>query len=226
MGWGSGVLALKDAHYGPGRGPIWLDELHCSGEEETLLECPRFPWGKSNCGHSEDASVRCTAPGDSAFIRRAQNPIYTWARSPPQTNGQHAKNAKDILPVGCGIQTNVSVWLEAFNVEKKAIAAQPRVIGGSEFKLGPIPWQASLRIRSHAGKSVHWCGAVVLSPLLILTAGHCLQDYAKEAYFIRVGDYDTELDEGTEQEVPIEEIYLHEEFNVGTYLNHDISLVK
>jgi V8-like Glu-specific endopeptidase len=43
------------------------------------------------------------------------------------------------------------------------------------------------------GKSVHWCGAAVISPLHILTAGHCMQDYTKGAYFIRVGDHDTEV---------------------------------
>lgn len=48
-------------------------------------------------------------------------------------------------------------------------------------------------MRSGGGKSVHWCGAIVISPFHILTAGHCLRDYNKAAYFIRVGDYDTEV---------------------------------
>jgi hypothetical protein len=52
--------------------------------------------------------------------------------------------------------------------------------------------QASVRVRT-GGKSVHWCGAAVISPLHILTAGHCMQDYTKGAYFIRVGDHDTEV---------------------------------
>lgn len=42
-------------------------------------------------------------------------------------------------------------------------------------------------------KSVHWCGAVVISPVHVLTAGHCLIEYTKDVYFVRVGDHDTEV---------------------------------
>lgn len=52
--------------------------------------------------------------------------------------------------------------------------------------------QASLRVRTSI-KSLHWCGAVVISPLHILTSAHCLQDYTKSAYFVRAGDFDTEV---------------------------------
>ena len=34
----------------------------CTGEEETLLDCPRVPElnvGESDCTHSENAGVRC-----------------------------------------------------------------------------------------------------------------------------------------------------------------------
>ncbi|XP_071446908.1 uncharacterized protein [Hetaerina americana] len=232
LGWGSGVLALKEAHYGPGKGPIWLDELHCSGQEEKIIDCPRFPWGKNNCGHKEDASVKCTPPGDEGNIitaaRSTLSPWRTMKESRPSP-----MSASDILPSGCSLQVNTSEWLRAFGVVQgnghhlsNSLEAQPRVTGGKEFQMGPIPWQASLRVRTGPGKSVHWCGAVVLSPLLALTAGHCIQDYSKEAYVLRVGDFDAKLDEGTEQEVAIEEVYLHEDFNKGAYLNNDIALLK
>ena len=41
---------------------ILLDDLVCSGNETSLLDCPRVPSagvGVSDCSHSEDAGVRC-----------------------------------------------------------------------------------------------------------------------------------------------------------------------
>ena len=42
-----------------GSGQIWLDDLACSGTEETLDECTHPGWGNHNCGHDEDVGVSC-----------------------------------------------------------------------------------------------------------------------------------------------------------------------
>ncbi|XP_007494127.2 macrophage receptor MARCO [Monodelphis domestica] len=44
---------------GGGIGEIWLDNVECSGLENTLWECQKNAWGSHNCGHSEDAGVAC-----------------------------------------------------------------------------------------------------------------------------------------------------------------------
>ncbi|CAI8006190.1 Deleted in malignant brain tumors 1 protein [Geodia barretti] len=52
-------MALSFAHFGPGRGPIHLDDLGCNGNEVSLLECPHIGVGNHNCRHLEDAGVDC-----------------------------------------------------------------------------------------------------------------------------------------------------------------------
>lgn len=43
----------------PGRGPIHLDDMNCTGKEENLWECPATQ-DENDCGHKEDAGVVCS----------------------------------------------------------------------------------------------------------------------------------------------------------------------
>lgn len=53
------AVAYGHAHYGDGTGPIYFDELGCTGSEPNLFSCLHYPLGYHDCSHGEDAGVQC-----------------------------------------------------------------------------------------------------------------------------------------------------------------------
>ena len=62
LGFGPAIAALERAHYGPGSGQIWLDNVDCTGTELTIGDCSHNEWGYNDCEHTEDAGVQCSRP--------------------------------------------------------------------------------------------------------------------------------------------------------------------
>ncbi|KAL0992696.1 hypothetical protein UPYG_G00096910 [Umbra pygmaea] len=58
---GSAVSAPKNAFFGQGSDPTWMDNVKCSGSERDLKQCPHNGFGREDCSHSEDAGVICSA---------------------------------------------------------------------------------------------------------------------------------------------------------------------
>lgn len=56
--------------FGRGTGPIHLDDVGCSGEEDNLLDCPHTT--NHNCLHHEDVGVRCLPPREYNIILSVQ----------------------------------------------------------------------------------------------------------------------------------------------------------
>ena len=52
------AVAFSSAHFGAGAGPIYLDNVDCTGRESNLLECSHSSFVTCS-SHSEDAGVRC-----------------------------------------------------------------------------------------------------------------------------------------------------------------------
>uniref|UniRef100_A0A3B1J2P4 SRCR domain-containing protein n=1 Tax=Astyanax mexicanus TaxID=7994 RepID=A0A3B1J2P4_ASTMX len=60
LGCGEAVDTFHESYFGSGSGPIWMDNVHCSGSESTLINCESAGWGVHNCDHSKDAGVICS----------------------------------------------------------------------------------------------------------------------------------------------------------------------
>ena len=61
LGYSYALLARRSSYYGEGSGPIWLDNVQCTGRENSIGECYHSGWGvySSACNHSRDAGVVC-----------------------------------------------------------------------------------------------------------------------------------------------------------------------
>ena len=59
LGYANALYARTSAYYGPGTGPIWMNNVACTGSENSLFTC-YFDWYTSDKSHYEDAGVICS----------------------------------------------------------------------------------------------------------------------------------------------------------------------
>lgn len=51
-------------HFEGSNGPIWLDDVNCSGKEASFIQCSRRQWGRHDCSHREDVGLTCYPDSD------------------------------------------------------------------------------------------------------------------------------------------------------------------
>ncbi|XP_049595983.1 lysyl oxidase homolog 3B isoform X2 [Syngnathus scovelli] len=62
LGFGSAKEAMTGGRMGQGVGPIYMNEVKCSGLERSIWNCPFKNITSEDCQHTEDAAVRCNVP--------------------------------------------------------------------------------------------------------------------------------------------------------------------
>uniref|UniRef100_A0AC35GFG1 Uncharacterized protein n=1 Tax=Panagrolaimus sp. PS1159 TaxID=55785 RepID=A0AC35GFG1_9BILA len=102
---------------------------------------------------------------------------------------------------GCGTQT-LTRSSDTSNLRRFR-----RIVGGVTTLPGSYPWVASLKFKNGY---VQHCGATVISETHLITAAHCFEeDKEMSDFIIIVGDWDSEVDEGTEQEFNISRLHFY-----------------
>uniref|UniRef100_A0A182PHK4 Scavenger receptor class A n=1 Tax=Anopheles epiroticus TaxID=199890 RepID=A0A182PHK4_9DIPT len=202
----NGTAEVRKSVYPPGTGQIWLDQVACNGTETSIEDCVHWHWGEHNCGHAEDVGVRC-----GVYIPTKARAARLRATR-PNPRFDFVERSRKIHPDTCG-----RVLVDP-TLRKPTYGA--RVVHGSETVYGHHPWQASLRV-----KTLHWCGAVLITRYHVLTAAHCLIGYPKSTYRVRIGDYHTAAFDQAELDIFIENTYIHEQFREGHHMSNDIAVV-
>ncbi|XP_064417053.1 neurotrypsin isoform X2 [Latimeria chalumnae] len=67
LGFKYGKSTLEGS-FGGGKGPIWLDDVSCSGRESTFYQCAKREWGKHDCTHQEDVEIICHGDSENQGI--------------------------------------------------------------------------------------------------------------------------------------------------------------
>ncbi|KAJ8319512.1 hypothetical protein KUTeg_004603 [Tegillarca granosa] len=101
-----------------------------------------------------------------------------------------------------------------------------RIVGGQVANKGSWPWMATINVLLPFGGSEHICGGTLIAKQWILTSAHCFDKTRNpKRYEVRLGDYNLNVKEKSEQTFSITKIILHSQYVSGNHAN-DIALVK
>ncbi|KAH0624353.1 hypothetical protein JD844_031747 [Phrynosoma platyrhinos] len=60
LGFSGPARLASEGEFASGQGFILLDDVACTGTEQSLFDCPHSNWGQHDCSHEEDVGVHCS----------------------------------------------------------------------------------------------------------------------------------------------------------------------
>ncbi|XP_055614372.1 serine protease grass-like [Uranotaenia lowii] len=132
------------------------------------------------------------------------------------SGGTSTVGASSLLPSDCGTMES------------------DRISFGNLTQAFEFPWMALLRYRNFNGELVDGCGGSLINDRYVLTAAHCLIAKRLQLDHVRLGEHNKETEPdcvdsddcaGPVQDVPVEKIIIHPEYNKPKYRN-DIGLIR
>merc|ERR1712179_881464 len=96
-----------------------------------------------------------------------------------------------------------------------------RIVGGEDAEKGEFPHQIVLT-RGVGGSLM--CGGSLVGPDRVITAGHCCDGMSAHRLGVTAGEYDRRHDDGSEEDIAVTKVKLHEDYDSWT-INNDICIL-
>nr|XP_033815492.1 vitamin K-dependent protein C [Geotrypetes seraphini] len=133
----------------------------------------------------------------------------------PESNQRHCSCASGYKLNDDHCKCDAAVEFPCGMVKKQQVPFDIRIIGGKPEKKGDSPWQVLLLLDKKFK-----CGGVLIHPTWVLTAAHCTEDQGR--YQVRLGEYDRRRFENTEQQIAVDKILIHTNYQKS---DNDIALL-
>merc|ERR1712002_255591 len=132
-----------------------------------------------------------------------------------------SKNIQVIMKTICVLLALVAAASAFETCGKKGSGS--RIINGVDAGHGEFLWQISLRF----GRYGHICGGTLIGNQYVLCAAHCFgQTKNPSMYKVRTGEWHLKRGDGTEIDMDVSEVHVHERYNYPKQFNNDIALMK
>jgi len=219
----------------------WM-EYFCAASCKTCGECSDqnrkcFAWAlRGECINNPSymhrycacSCLKCSkgllgSNGKMAMLQPVTSPAPTNKPTQPTNKPVTPTNQPTTKPTKSSLHLNPDIC----GRRNAPIGISKRIVGGVDAKLQDWPWIGNLRQKSNPKKM---CGLSIINQQYVLTAAHCLGMWGypdKNDYQVRIGEshIGAMQTEASERIYDVEDIILHERYDISTFDN-DIALLK